>query len=91
MLVWSNFGLPADEITLGVPMIPSLVLELIGAPRSGVFAVSDSLRRVFPVAGVVVQDASGRLWPRDSAPAPARALLDDYWLTEYAELFRGSR
>jgi hypothetical protein len=49
--------------------------------------VSDSIRRVLPVAGIVVQDTGGRLWPRDSAPAAARALLDDYWLAEYAELF----
>ena len=91
LLVWSNFGLPAGEITLGVPMIPSLVLDLIGAPQSGVFAVSDSIRRVLPVAGIVVQDTGGRLWPRDSVPAAARALLDDYWLAEYAELFGNPR
>ena len=79
LLVWSNFGLPAAEITLGVPMVSSLVLDLLHAPRSGVFAVSDSIRRVLPVAGAVVQDTNGRIWPRDSAPPWARALLDDYW------------
>jgi hypothetical protein len=91
LLVWSNFALPAREITLGVPMIPSLVLDLIGAPQTGVFAVSDSIRRVLPVAGIVVQDTGGRLWPRDSVPPPVRALLDDYWLAEYAELFGNQR
>jgi phosphoglycerol transferase MdoB-like AlkP superfamily enzyme len=87
LLVWTRFDVPPAEITLGVPMIASLVLDLIGAPRTGVFAVSDSIRRVLPVAGAVVQDATGRIWPRDSVPAPARGLLDDYWLTVYAELF----
>ena len=91
LLVWANYGLPAGEITLGVPMIPSLVLDLIGAPQSGVLAVSDSIRRVLPVAGIVVQDTGGRLWSRDSVPEPARALLDDYWLAEYAELFGNPR
>jgi hypothetical protein len=91
LLVWSNFALPAREITLGVPMIPSLVLDLIGAPQTGVFAVSDSIRRVLPVAGIVVQDTGKRLWPRDSVPPPVRTLLDDYWLAEYAELFGNQR
>jgi hypothetical protein len=87
LLVWASFGLPSGEVTLGVPMIPSFVLDLIDAPRTGVFAVSDSVRRVLPVAGAVVEDASGRLWSRDSTPAWARALLNDYWVAEYAELF----
>jgi hypothetical protein len=91
LFVWANFSLPTDEVTFGVPMIPSLVLDLIGVPQRGVFAVSDSIRRVLPVAGVVVQDTAGRLWARDSVPAWARALLDDYWLAEYAELFGKAR
>jgi phosphoglycerol transferase MdoB-like AlkP superfamily enzyme len=91
LLVWTSFDVPPAEITLGVPMIASLVLDLIGAPRTGVFAVSDSVRRVLPVAGAVVQDTSGRAWSRDSVPAPERALLDDYWLTMYGELFGESR
>jgi hypothetical protein len=39
----------------------------------------------------VEQDTSGRAWSRDSVPAPERALLDDYWLTMYGELFGESR
>jgi hypothetical protein len=87
LLVWANFALPAEHPTLSLNMLAPFLLERMGLPRSALFAVTDSLRRATPVASGVVQSQDGRLWARDSVPAPVRRLLDDYSLVQYELLF----
>src|SRR5215207_7540138 len=83
LLVWANFRLPHEETTLSLNLLPAYLLERIGVPRTGLFAIADSVRHVLPVAGTVVQDASGRLWLPADVPAQFRGLLDDYRLVQH--------
>jgi hypothetical protein len=83
LLVWANFRLPRDELTISTNLLPSYLLERMGIPRSGLFAVTDSIRRAFPVAGVVAQAADGRVWMADDVPAGIRGPLEDYRLLQY--------
>jgi len=50
---------------------------------TGLLAVSDEVRRRFPVLRSYVRSADGRIWTWDSVPAGGRSLLDDYRLLQY--------
>lgn len=89
LLVWSNFGLPREEVTLSVNMLPPFLLERVGAPREGLFAVTDSVRRTLPVTSVFVQHADGRMWRSDAVPLELRTMLADYRLVQHDVLFSG--
>jgi hypothetical protein len=89
MLIWANFKLASSELTMSTNLVPAYLLERMGVTRSGLFAVTDSVRRALPVAGVVAQDTNGGLWmPEDLAP-PLRGLLEDYRLLQYDLLLGG--
>ena len=83
LLVWANFKLPHSEPTLSVNLLPPFLLEKMGLARTGLFAVTDSLRRVFPVVSAVVESADGHLWPRDGVPAAVRGPIEDYRVMQY--------
>jgi len=84
LLVWANFVLPApQEITLSTNLMPAYLLERIGAPRQGLFGVTDSVRRLLPVMGAVVQDAAGRVELPADIPPSLRSLIEDYRLVQY--------
>jgi len=83
LLVWANFKLPHSEPTLSVNLLPPFLLEKMGLARTGLFAVTDSLRRVFPVVSAVVESADGRLWPRDDVPPALRGPIEDYRVMQY--------
>lgn len=83
LLVWANFTLPPNEITLSTNIVPAYLLELVGAPREILFAVTDSVRRTLPVASAVVQSVDGQLWTADSVPAALGGPLDDYRLVQH--------
>lgn len=83
LVVWANFEIPSEERTLSVNMLPPYLLEKLGVPRTGLFAVTDSVRRVLPVVSAMVQGADGRLWSRATVPAAFQGMLDDYRLVQY--------
>ena len=83
LLVWANFTLPHSEPTLSVNMLPPFLLEQMGVARTGLFTVTDSVRRAFPVVSACVESADGRLWPRDGVPAALRGPIEDYRLVQY--------
>jgi len=83
LLVWANFTLPHSEPTLSVNLLPPFLLERMGVARTGLFAVTDSVRRSFPVVSACVESADGRLWPRDGVPAAMRGPIEDYRLIQY--------
>ena len=87
LVIWANFRLPHEQATLSLNMLAPYLLERVGAPRRGLFAVTDSLRHLMPVAGTVVQDTNGQLWLPGAVPAPLRSLLDDYRVVQYDQLF----
>jgi hypothetical protein len=90
LLVWANFKLPPGELTMSTNLLPAYLLERMGVPPSGLFAVTDSVRRSLPVAGVVAQGADGRLWMPGDVPPALRRPLDDYRLLQY-DLLLGER
>jgi Sulfatase len=49
LLVWSNRRLPRDTAELSTSLLPSYLLEKMGIPAPGLFAVTDRVRRRFPV------------------------------------------
>jgi hypothetical protein len=83
LLVWANFTLPHSEPTLSVNMLPPFLLEQMGIARTGLFAVTDSVRRIFPVVSACVESADGHLWPRDGVPAALRGPIEDYRVLQY--------
>jgi phosphoglycerol transferase MdoB-like AlkP superfamily enzyme len=83
LVVWANFTLPREEITLSTNMLPGYLLERMGVPPSTLLAITDSIRRTLPVVGMVVESADGRLWSRDSVPATLSGPLDDYRRVQY--------
>jgi hypothetical protein len=86
LLVWSNFGLPHGETTLSLNMLPPYLLERMGLPRTGLLAITDSLRHLAPVAGSIVQDTLGHVWLPEAVPDALRSVLDDYRLVQHHEL-----
>ncbi len=89
LLVWANFALPPEEISLSMNMVPAYLLERLGEPREGLFAVTDSLRRALPVVGKVVQDTAGRLHAETDIPPSLRGAIEDYRLVQYDLLLGG--
>jgi hypothetical protein len=83
LLVWANFTLPHSEPTLSVNLLPPFLLEQMAIAPTGLFAVTDSLRRVFPVVSAVVESADGRLWLRDDVPPALRGPIEDYRVIQY--------
>ena len=83
LLVWANFTLPHSEPTLSVNLLPPYLLERMGVARTGLFAVTDSVRRVFPVVSACIESLDGTLWPRDGVPAALRGPIEDYRLVQY--------
>jgi hypothetical protein len=83
LLIWANFTLPHSEPTLSVNMLPPLLLEQMGIARTGLFAVTDSVRHVFPVVSACVESADGRLWTGDGVPAALRGPIEDYRVMQY--------
>ena len=83
LLVWANFTLPREELTVSSNMVPAYLLDRLGAPPRSLFAVTDSLWRAFPVVSAVVQATDGRLWSHDDVPAALRGPIDDYRLVQY--------
>jgi hypothetical protein len=83
LLVWANFKLPHSAPTLSVNLLPPFLLERMGVGRTGLFAVTDSVRRAFPVVSACVESTDGRLWPRDGVPAARRGPIEDYRLVQY--------
>jgi hypothetical protein len=55
----------------------------MGVARRGLFAVTDSVRRAFPVVSACVEGADGTLWPREGVPAALRGPIEDYRLVQY--------
>ena len=90
LLVWANFRLPQEEITLSTNVLAGYLLERMGEPASGLFAVTDSVRRALRVSSAILEDDAGHLWPPDSAPPALRPLLEDYRLIQY-DLLLGKR
>jgi len=90
LLVWANFGLPHSEPTLSVNMIAPFVLERMGIARTGLFAVTDSLRRSVPVVSACIESVDGQLWPRDDVPPALRGPIEDYRVMQY-DLLLGER
>ena len=90
LLVWANFKLPHSEPTLSVNLLAPFLLQEMGIARTGLLAVTDSLRRVFPVVSAVVESSDGRLWPRDGVPPALRRPIDDYRVIQY-DLLLGRR
>jgi len=83
LLVWANFKLPPSELTTSTNLLPAYLLERMGVTPMGLFAVTDSVRRMLPVAGIVAQGADGRLWMAGDVPPALRGPLDDYRLLQY--------
>ena len=83
LLVWANFKLPPAELTTSTNLLPAYLLERMGVTPTGLFAVTDSVRRTFPVAAIVAQEANGRLWMAADVPSALRRPLDDYRLLQY--------
>jgi hypothetical protein len=83
LLVWANFTLPHAEPTLSVNLLAPFLLERMGVARRGLFAVTDSVRRAFPVVSACVEGADGTLWPREGVPAALRGPIEDYRLVQY--------
>jgi hypothetical protein len=83
LLVWANFKLPPGELTTSTNLLPAYLLERMGVTPMGLFAVTDSVRRTLPVAGVVAQGGDGRLWMAGDVPPALRGPLDDYRLLQY--------
>jgi hypothetical protein len=50
---------------------------------AGFLAVSDEVRRRFPVLSTYAQTADGKVWGWDSLPGDGGALLEDYRLLQY--------
>ena len=60
------------------------LVHTVAAPSdTGLFAVTDSVRRAFPVVSACVESADGRLWPHDGVPAALRGSIEDYRLVQY--------
>jgi hypothetical protein len=83
LLVWANFTLAHAEPTLSVNLLAPFLLERMGVARRGLFAVTDSVRRAFPVVSACVEGADGTLWPREGVPAALRGPIEDYRLVQY--------
>jgi hypothetical protein len=83
LLVWANFTLPAEKQELSTNALPAFLLEKMKIPRSGLFAITDAVRRKLPVVGQYVRAADGSVWNRDSLPVPDHILLEDYALLQY--------
>ena len=83
LLVWANFESSHAEPTLSVNLLAPFLLERMGLPRTGLFAVTDSVRRAFPVVSACIESADGRLWPREGVPAAIRGSIEDYKLVQY--------
>jgi hypothetical protein len=90
LLVWANFGLPHSEPTLSVNMIAPFVLERMGIARTGLFAVTDSVRRILPVVSACVESVDGRLWLPATVPPALRGPIEDYRVMQY-DLLLGER
>jgi len=83
LLVWANFGLPHEQPELSTNALPAYLLEKMGMPPSGLFAVSAAVRRRLPVLSVYAQGADGTIWSPDSLPPAERTLVQDYRLLQY--------
>jgi hypothetical protein len=81
--VWANFTLPAEKQELSTNALPAFLLEKMKIPPSGLFAITDAVRRKLPVVGQYVRAADGSVWNRDSLPVPDHILLEDYALLQY--------
>jgi hypothetical protein len=83
LVVWSNFGLPREEIELSVNALPSYLLERMGAPAPSFLGVTGGVRSRMPVVSQYVRGAENAVWRLDSVPAPEQGLLEDYRLLQY--------
>ena len=75
LLVWSNHALPREAAELSTSLVPSYLLEKMGVPASGLFALTADVRRTVPVL------------PAHAAPGggdgSAQAIVEDYRLVQY--------
>jgi hypothetical protein len=75
LLVWSNRPLPPEAAELSTSLLPSYLLEKMGVPASGLFAVTDDVRRKLPV--LPAHAAAG------GADVSEQAIVEDYRLVQY--------
>ena len=83
LVVWANFSLPAAGGELSLNALPAYLLERMRIRPAGFLAVSDEVRRRFPVLSTYAQTADGKVWGWDSLPGDGGALLEDYRLLQY--------
>ena len=83
LLVWANFPLARERVTLSVSALPGYLMSALGAGASGILAATDSIRREMPVVTRRSAMLEGRMWPQDSLPARLRGMLADYRLIQY--------
>lgn len=91
LLVWANFDLPREEVRLSMNALPPYLLEKIGVEPRSFLAVSDAVRRRFPVLSEeYVRDADGFAREMDSISGDDGILVDDYRRIQY-DLLIGKR
>lgn len=83
LLVWSNFPMEKEKVTLSMNFLGSYLLERIGITPTGFFRVNASIRRKMPVLSRFVQTASGQQFTPGDAPEEVTAAIDDYRLLQY--------
>ena len=83
LLVWANFPLEPERLTLSVSALPGYLLSALGADGSGILAATDSIRREMPVITRRSAMLGGRMRPLDSLPERPRGMLADYRLIQY--------
>jgi Sulfatase len=75
LLVWSNRKLPREELEVSTSLLPSYLLQRMGVPVSGLFAVADRVRERLPVLPARASDGSSEL--------AEEALVEDYRIIQY--------
>jgi phosphoglycerol transferase MdoB-like AlkP superfamily enzyme len=83
ILIWTNYGLPQDEIQMSVNALPSYLLDKMGIPPSGFLAMTDVVRLRLPILSNRVQEGEDSGLGRGSLPHEIRVLIDQYRLLQY--------
>jgi hypothetical protein len=80
---WSNFPMPKQDFVCSANFIPTLLLQRLGLPPAGIFALTSDLYRHFPVFSKYVQTSDGKCFAPQSPDLPLQNLAIDYHLINY--------
>ena len=87
LVIWSNFGLKKEDVTLGANFLGTYVLSRIGIKPRGFLAFNDYFRSRVRAISAIGEMADGTFFMPGTEDPATRQVLDDYGLVQYDYLF----